>query len=159
MQLPLPARLARLPVFEDLSPRDREVLSAVLREVELKPGQVLYETGARAAECHIVLHGELEVFTREPDGSPLVLGLFGPGEILGEVAIIDGGPRSAGCRAGNGGGRVAALSKPDFDQIFSGASPFAFKLMDLLATRLVRRMRGQMSRLVEAVVAADGESR
>jgi len=154
----LPDRLARLALFESLSPREREVFSTVLREHVVAPGQIMFDVGDRASECHVVLSGALEVFTRDSAGVATVVGAFGPGELMGEIALIDGGPRSAGCRGSVDGARLAALSKQDFDQIFSGASPFAFKLMDIVATRLVRRMRGQMAKLVEAVVEADQQA-
>ena len=93
----LPDRLARLAPFESLSPREREVLAAVLREQVVAPGQIIFDVGDRAGECHVVLSGALEVFTRDDAGVATIVGAFGPGELIGEIALMDGGPRSAGC--------------------------------------------------------------
>ncbi len=147
-------QLSNLPVFQMMSPKELEVLALALSERKLVAGQELYRQGERGSTCHIVLHGAL-VICLDANGERREVGLALPGELLGEVALLDGGPRSATVCAGPDGARIGELSKADFDQVFGAGSPFAFKLMDLVAGRMVGRMREAMDRLVTAVVSED----
>jgi len=82
--------LASVPLFSGL-PRKR--LLAILRsahEVSFPPGGHLVEEGARAGGFFVINEGEATVST---DGTELAR--LGPGSYFGEVAVIDGGPRSA----------------------------------------------------------------
>lgn len=148
-------QLSNLPVFQMMSPKELEVLALALKERKLSAGEELYRQGQRGSTCHIVLHGALSVQLDVAAGQRREVGLALPGEMLGEVALLDGGPRSATVCAGPEGARVGELSKADFDQVFGAGSPFAFKLMDLVAERMVGRMREAMERLVTAVVLED----
>lgn len=150
-------QLANLPVFQNMSPKEIEVLALALKERKLPPGLELYRQGERGATCHIVLQGALSIQLDAGGGARREVGLALPGELLGEVALLDGGPRSATVCAGPEGARVGELSKVDFDQVFGAGSPFALKLMDLVAGRMVSRMREAMDRLVTAVLLEDEE--
>jgi len=150
-------QLSNLPVFQMMSPKEIEVLALALSERTLVAGQELYRQGDRGATCHIVLQGAL-VISLDANGQRREVGLALAGELLGEVALLDGGPRSATVCAGPDGARIGELSKADFDQVFLAGSPFAFKLMDLVAGRMVGRMREAMEHLVSAVVAEDDQS-
>lgn len=140
--------LSDLRIMATLSPSEVKILANVMREVNVAPGAALYRQGTRASACHFVLEGELQVYLEDPAGRR-ALGPVAKGELVGEIALLDGGLRSATCEGGSEGARLAELSKADFDQVFAAQSPFAFKLMDLIADRLVRRFRGSMDMLVE----------
>ena len=148
-------QLSNLTVFQNMSPKEIEVLALALRERKLAASQELYRQGERGATCHIILQGALSIQLDAGNGTPREVGLALPGDLLGEVALLDGGPRSATVCAGSEGATVGELSKADFDQVFGAGSPFAFKLMDLVAGRMVGRMREAMGRLVTAVTAED----
>jgi EAL domain-containing protein (putative c-di-GMP-specific phosphodiesterase class I) len=62
------------------------------------PGHVLFEAGDTPDAAYIVEKGWVEIFVRGADGIQR-LTLLGPGEIFGEMALIDDSPRSAGARA------------------------------------------------------------
>ena len=56
--------------------------------------------------------------------------------------MLDGGGRSASCRAGVEGVRVGVLGRTEFERVFNSGQPFAYSLLDLIAERLVDRVRG-----------------
>jgi EAL domain-containing protein (putative c-di-GMP-specific phosphodiesterase class I) len=66
--------------------------------VRLPAGAVLFEEGEIGHSAYLILDGHIEIFHRR-DGGEAVLGRRGPGEIFGEMAILDAGPRSACVRA------------------------------------------------------------
>jgi CRP-like cAMP-binding protein len=83
-------RLAQVPLFQGLSKRQLRLVSSLATRIELGPGTVLAKEGHPGSEFFILLHGEVEV--REGDR---VLGTRGPGEYVGEVALMDSRPRTA----------------------------------------------------------------
>lgn len=62
--------------------------------VEVHPGEVLFDKGDRAIAVYVVKSGKLEIF----DG-PFTYETVGPGDLIGEMALIDEAPRSASIRA------------------------------------------------------------
>lgn len=82
--------LERAPVFSSLPP---EILAAITAEgVEriFEPGEFVVREGDPGDELFVIVEGDARV---ERKGSPLAT--FGPGEFFGEIAVIDGRPRSA----------------------------------------------------------------
>lgn len=147
-----PERLTSMDLFSDLEPRELQVLAAVMRERALAPGWILFDAGARAASCYFVLDGQIIVEAQVLGRGRQRLAVLERGDVFGEVAVLDGGRRSASCAAGDAGAVVAELGKPDFDQIFNAGNAFAYKLMDLIARRLVDRLRGATARLLQVIV-------
>ena len=80
-----------------------EVLKAVLLQGRLEeygPGQVVFEQGDQGDRLYIVKSGALEVLASFSDGAdPVPVAYLGPGEVLGELALLTGSPRSASVRA------------------------------------------------------------
>lgn len=60
-----------------------------------RKGQILFAAGDPAESLYVVLEGLVKIYVVSEDGSELNLGHFGPGLMFGEVALADGGPRSA----------------------------------------------------------------
>ena len=146
-----PERLAVLPIFAALDLRQRQSLAQVLQERFYLPGEQVFAMGDKAWGCYFVLDGVVEVQVTGAEG-PRTVATLGKGELFGEVALLDHGRRSAGCVAGGAGAALAELSRPEFDLIFNAGNTFAYKLMDLIATQLVRRLRHATETLTEAAV-------
>ncbi len=79
-----------VPLFHDCGRRDLEMIGRLADEVDVPAGHVLMKQGATAREFFIVIEGSLRV---ERDGT--LLRTLGPGDFAGEIALIDGGPRTA----------------------------------------------------------------
>lgn len=85
-------------MFEGLSERDRDRLAKHAREIRLTTGDILMTEGDPANELFVIEKGSLEI-TRAGDEADVKLGVIEGGEIAGEVALFDRGPRSATARA------------------------------------------------------------
>lgn len=75
---------------------------AVLRDVErlmewvsISAGRLLFEIGAEGDAAYLVASGRLGVYQPGATGAEIQIGQVGRGEIVGELALLDGGPRSA----------------------------------------------------------------
>ena len=76
-------RLRALPLFGELDHHDLSTIARHVREVDLAEGEVLFEQGTIPYELFVVEEGTAQV-TR--DGEPL--GTIGPGDVVGEIALL-----------------------------------------------------------------------
>ena len=87
-------RLRSVPLFADLDARELGRIAVLAGEVPCASGQSLFNVGDEGTCLHVVLEGEIRVHV----GSR-TLKLLGPQTFLGEMAMLDGGPRSASATA------------------------------------------------------------
>jgi CRP-like cAMP-binding protein len=83
-------RLRTVALFSHLSDKDLAKVAEITTEVDLKQGQVLAREGAAGHEAFVIERGEAEITV---DGK--VVGTLGASELVGEMGLIDGGPRAA----------------------------------------------------------------
>jgi len=84
------SRLGQVRLFKELSKSDLKELEDIGRVVEHAAGHTIIDQGESGAGFHMILSGEVKVVR----GGRTVARL-GPGEAFGEMALIDGGPRTA----------------------------------------------------------------
>lgn len=89
------AALARSSVLSRLSPDGRERLAASGAWQDLGPGQMLFRSGDPGDAVFVIVEGEVEVRNSTPGGRDIRLVALGPGALVGEMAVLDGGLRSA----------------------------------------------------------------
>lgn len=77
----------------------RAALMARGRRVVYRDREMIVEQGLPGDTMLVIETGRVEVFLLTPSGAHLVLRNLGPGQILGEIALLDRGPRSASARA------------------------------------------------------------
>jgi CRP/FNR family transcriptional regulator, cyclic AMP receptor protein len=86
-------------LFSHLPENLTKRLFARSRPVKLAPDQVLFLAGDPGDGCYHVEKGLLKVGVASPAGGERILAILGPGALIGELAIIDGQPRSASVAA------------------------------------------------------------
>jgi CRP-like cAMP-binding protein len=93
------AELARIlratDLFGSVPAEDLDAVTAASRVRVFRRGQVVCTAGDRGDTVIVVLSGRLKVVVRSADGSQLTLTVVQPGGVFGELAAVDGGPRSA----------------------------------------------------------------
>lgn len=82
--------LRQVPLFRDLSQRQLAEIAKHVDQIERKAGQLMVRQGERGRELFILLEGRARI---ECDGR--VLSYLEPGDWFGEIALLDGKPRSA----------------------------------------------------------------
>jgi CRP-like cAMP-binding protein len=88
MSPPLP-HFGAVPLFQCLKPEERQVLAPVCRAVAYEKGDRIFVEGEPAEDLCFVVIGRVKVVKAEPDRD-VILGLFGPGEPIGAVAVFEG---------------------------------------------------------------------
>jgi CRP-like cAMP-binding protein len=94
------ASMARNPVFAVLPEARRHQLAASGSPLRLDPGAALFRVGDEADAMYVILAGQVEVAVPGQDGRDVWLAKIGAGSLVGEMGVLDGGPRSADVRAG-----------------------------------------------------------
>jgi uncharacterized membrane protein len=87
--------LAELELFEHVTEEDRASLAEFIDIRRLEAGETLFKTGEPGESLYIVRDGEVELFIRDTAGQKILLAIAGNGEVFGELALLDRGPRTA----------------------------------------------------------------
>jgi CRP/FNR family transcriptional regulator, cyclic AMP receptor protein len=122
--------LKRVPLFARLGNRELERLGQLADEVEVGMDKVLTQQGAPAHEFFIVLDGRLTVL----DGRTPIATL-GPGDFFGEIALLDGRPRTATVRA-DGITRLLVVGHREFHALMDEFPSVRTAVLEALADRL-----------------------
>ena len=145
--------LARAPLFSDLPVAEIERLGALLRPRRYARGEVIFLEGDRGDSLCLIAEGSIRIQLTDAYGREVVITVYGPGEIFGELALLDGEPRSADAIAQDAS-RVFWLQRDDF-AAFLDSHPMA--AMTMLAS-LSRRLR-HTTRVVQDATFRDVPSR
>ncbi|MBA4011966.1 MAG: transcriptional regulator [Phenylobacterium sp.] len=89
------ASLGRSPVLARFTPQGLERLARSGGWRSLAPGEALFQAGDPGDAVYVVVEGEVEVRASTQGGRDVRLISLGPGDLVGEMAALDGGPRSA----------------------------------------------------------------
>src|ERR1700722_641287 len=87
--------LADVELFEHVSDEDRVRLAEFIDIMQLVAGETLFKAGAPGESLYVVRSGEIELFIRDTAGQKIALAIAGVGEVFGELALLDRGPRTA----------------------------------------------------------------
>lgn len=89
-----PDVFSRFPVFSGLEAATRSDLAGIGTSHRWTAGQTIFQRGDKDDRLIAVLTGRIRLSLMTPQGRELVLTSVGPGEVLGELALLDGEPRS-----------------------------------------------------------------
>jgi CRP/FNR family cyclic AMP-dependent transcriptional regulator len=88
--------LQRVPLFSALPAIDLQAAAAGARSISRKKGARIFEENSPADSCYVLVTGRAKVVISGDAGVDITLGLVGPFELLGELALLDNSTRSAG---------------------------------------------------------------
>ena len=123
-------QLGAVPLFRGLSKKQLRRISSLMTRVDRPAGQVLTSEGKSGNEFFIVLEGDVEV--RQGDR---VIATRGPGDYLGEIALLDDRPRTATVVATTPVS-VEVLSRREFMSLLAEAPELSEQIMATVAQRL-----------------------
>ena len=87
--------LGYVPLFQRLTPDERRGFAALVREQRYPRGALIVRQGDPGDALYVVRSGAVKVAVVGQDGREVILGTLGQGDHFGELALIDGQPRSA----------------------------------------------------------------
>jgi len=134
--------LKSVPLFADLEEGELERFSQVAVPRSFPAATRVFHEGDSSDACYIVSEGSFRVTREHSDGRAITLATLGPGEIFGELAMLDGDRRSASAESITDG-TLLALPANDVRNLLSRNPEIALKLV----AGLVRRLRAANMRL------------
>ncbi len=132
--------LRTIPLFEKL---DQAELKEVLRRTDpfyVEAGKTLFEQGDEASGMYVLERGEVEVRVRSDEGHDVVLAHLSNGAVIGEMALLSGGPRSATVVSVSQT-QGFFLSRAEFEGLRKRGRSCAYKIVLQLARILDARLR------------------
>jgi CRP/FNR family cyclic AMP-dependent transcriptional regulator len=90
-----PDLLDGIEMFGRLDEDDRIALAKVIDELSLTSGHTLFQTGDPGDALYVIKSGEIELFIKDTAGQKIVLTTAQQGDMFGELAMLDSGPRTA----------------------------------------------------------------
>src|ERR1700729_340390 len=123
------------PFFCDLAPEALEQLCRYAKHATLKRGATIFSKGDPGNSLIAVISGTVKISISSPDGRSAILNLIGPGEIFGEVAVLDGQARTADATA-NSNCEIFVTDRPEFLPFVRSQPALAMKFIELLCARL-----------------------
>jgi len=127
--------VARIPLFEGFPKRLLRKVSGLCVERRYREGQLLCREGASGVGLFFIIEGRVEVFGISRSGGERRLAVLGPGEVVGEMMILDNQPRSASVRSLE---PVLCYLVPqwDFKRLMRDHPEIAVRLLPTLAGRI-----------------------
>lgn len=133
---------SRVSIFSMLSPGDVEQLVKIVTVKKYGADAAVFFQGEPSDSLYMLLKGSVKVTSASEEGVEKILDILGPGEIFGELAMLDGHPRSATvttCEPTE----MATISRKDFKKFGASRPEILWKLMESLCER-IRKTSGGM---------------
>ena len=86
--------LAGTELFKELGSDDRAACAGKFRELQFNKGQILFGRGDVGTHLYLVAEGQVRLAIATADGRELSFQIAVAGDLIGEIAVLDGGPRS-----------------------------------------------------------------
>jgi CRP/FNR family cyclic AMP-dependent transcriptional regulator len=149
-----PGYLVNIRMFEHLNADDRAALAQVIDESAIPEGQTLFQAGDPGDSLFIIMKGHVELFIKDTAGQKILLTTAGPGDMFGELAMLDSGPRTATALA-LADCEVLVLDRDDLVLLFQRKPEAALHMLaalsgltrkadELLRTRVSRNVNEEM---------------
>ncbi|WP_052120818.1 Crp/Fnr family transcriptional regulator [Inquilinus limosus] len=129
--------LSETPFFTAFSPAQRDALAARLVERSHEDGDTIFLRGDESTSLMIVVSGRVALRLTSPQGREILLAILEPGEIFGEMSLLDGRGRSADAVA-FGPCRLLILERRDMLPVLLDSPDACIRLLELLSNRLRR---------------------
>ena len=137
--------LKQTPLFADIAAAPLQTIAQKIVPRYFQQGDIIFHEGDPGLFLYLVQSGQVRIFVNGQDGSETSVILFGkPGDIFGELAVIDGLTRSASAVA-LGATVLYTMSREDFREQMRRYPQLALNFMKVLSLRMrynTRQMEG-----------------
>lgn len=126
----LQQQLASVSLFSRLTPRELTIVATLIHQRQAQEGEIIFDEGEEGQAIYIIFKGQIMICRQGQVEAPIAL--IGPGRIFGELALIDGGPRSAQARAVTDC-ELGVMFRGDFESLMESHAVIAAKISFQLA--------------------------
>ena len=127
--------LQRVPLFEALAAEDLAQVAEVAVPRRFRSGEIVFREGDSSDTCYVIRSGHARAVREHSDGRSITIAHFGPGDIFGELAMLDDERRSATIETLEPT-EVVGILGPDMRRLLREHPEIAVKLIGALGRRL-----------------------
>jgi CRP/FNR family transcriptional regulator, cyclic AMP receptor protein len=160
--------LKRNPLFAQLSMEQLTRLAGLARPQRHEKDHVIFNEGDAGTAWYMIVKGRVKISKSSPDGKERTLVLLGPGDVFGELALIDGEPRSADAVVAEDS-ELLVVSREEFLTFVMDQPQVAMSLLVVLSQRLRHTnllvhdaaffdVRGRLARVLLELARGEGET-
>lgn len=132
--------LKRVQLFANLDADELTQVAAICTKKEAAAGDLILEQNTTGTEMYIVAEGSVDVFI-STDGESRSLVMLGKGQVIGEMALIDQGYRSASVRATKRGATLYLIESEKFYELCTANHRIGYVVMRNLAIDIAFKLR------------------
>ena len=136
----------RHPAFSDLEPEAFDQLCRYAKPTSVKRGATIFSKGDPGNSLFAIMSGTVKISLSSSEGRNAILNLIGPGELVGEIAVLGGKGRTADATASTDC-EILVIDRRDFLPFVQSQPVLAMKFIELLCDRL-RHTSEQVEQLI-----------
>ena len=130
-----PNLLRQIPLFQLLDDDELTALAAQLDQQHFWKGQTIFSEGDPGGIMYVVHTGKVEVYIKDNGGEHVSLDVVEPGEMFGELSLLDNEPRSANAKTLEET-NLFVVDRHDLEVLFQSNLHAAFDVMAMLGKRI-----------------------
>ena len=139
-------QLRKVALFSSLKPQALDLIARVATEESHATGTKIFQHGDAGDKLYLILQGRVRISREVPGMGEEALAVLGPGEVFGEMALLDESPRSADARV-HERCRLLAIPKDGFDDLLFLHKDLAYEVLWSIVRMLVGRLRETTDKL------------
>jgi CRP/FNR family cyclic AMP-dependent transcriptional regulator len=136
----IPKLLKQVQLFASLNESELAKLAAICQEKTVIPGEIIIEQNTTGTEMYIVASGSVDVFIQGLENARSLV-MLGKGQVIGEMALIDQGYRSASVKATKDGAQLYLIESDAFYKLCEEDNHIGFIVMRNLAIDIAFKLR------------------
>jgi CRP-like cAMP-binding protein len=139
-------QLSKVELFAGLKPEALKMIARVAAEETHVLGSKVFEHGDVGDKLYLILDGKIRISREVPGMGEEALAVLGPGQVFGEMALLDESPRSADARV-HQSCRLLSIAKDAFDDLLFMDKDLAYEVLWSTVRMLVSRLRETTDKL------------
>ena len=148
--------LRGFPSLREFTDAELEILVSATQTRSVPRGAVLCSEGSPGASCYLVVKGALEI-RKHTSAGERVLATVTPGTWVGQIALVDRGPRTASVAAKDDA-EILELSRDMFEQLLRAKSSLGLRFQEQIALAGIRQLRQAIARLATLLASTPSKA-
>ena len=138
--------LKHIRLFDGITPAEMQEMERITRMEEVKKRQPLYLPGDPSSNVYLLKRGRVKIANTAPNGKEVTFDILEPGEVFGELDVLEDTPRSTSAEALDDA-LICVIPRKDFDQYLAMHPNVTIKLTKLIGLRL-KKIQSRVEDLV-----------
>ncbi len=135
--------LRQIEIFHGLTDAQLEQIAQITQREAYSSGDVIIEQDAPGDRMYLIAEGQVEILKRDAYGDMRTALFLGEGQVVGELALLDQGLRTATVAADDNPTVVYSITRSSFEALCHADTALGYQMMRNLALDLAFKLRYQ----------------